>query len=112
MGHIDIPSPLPNDFLSPRMLENLERKTYTPEEALTSILRITFLGQLACDELQEQEWKKNKPKGDEMDPTLAVMRVRALRSERDELRRRERVLREENIHLKCLEKSVLISSLF
>lgn len=112
MGDIedDVP-PIPVGFNTPRMEASKKAIRCTPEEALKSITRIARLAnpindsrRRSCDkENDTRNEKHSKTVGIESAspaPSEVVMMVRELRSERNELRRRDRLWREENTKLK------------
>jgi len=112
MGDIedDIP-PVPVGFHTPRTETSKKVISCTLEEALRSIARIARLANPAqdsrrrsCDkenETRNEKQKKTSVKStDTTSPVEVVMTVRELRSERNELRRRDRLWREENTKLK------------
>lgn len=128
MGDIedDVP-PIPVGFHTPRTEASKKAIRCTPEEALRSITRIARLAnpvndsrRRSCDKENDTRNEKHpKATGVEIAtpaPSEVVMLVRELRSERNELRRRDRLWREENTKLKfasnltsalhtCLERS-------
>lgn len=107
MGDIhDEASLFPSVFQSPKVDGQIVRKDVcTAEQALSSIVRITRLAYPPTDadtskDAPDSPKHKTKGKRSSVDPTEVVMKVRGLRADRDDLRRRERLLKEENTQLK------------
>ena len=112
MGDIfdELPN-LPAAFITPRIEAVTKKEGCTVEQAISSISRIARLAYQSSDlegksnreDCKDSNQKNGKIRG--ADPAQTVMQVRALRAERDELRRRDRLLKDENAQLR-LPKAV------
>ena len=91
-----------------RTIRTLKKEKWTAEDAIRSIARISRFAHMSVDSSQQEKQKSGAEKtlldygkskeGDDL--SNVVTHVRELRSERDELRRKDRILRGENSHLK------------